>query len=307
MGAFSAKLIIETDDPDRPTLQIAIYDRFVNALGLGVRCRLNEATADTEILDGTGFGCHAIAEGVTPGQSPIAGDTLEDGSEVKRGFDLNDAESNCGLPSGVLLVSLTLSYNAITVLPSFNATVINTKDTSVRICIDFEPNSEGEPEVLFESDGGTNGSSIAYEVGNKFIARSAGSVGLVLAVVEHTLTQALLETRFLELIWTLDINDAQGQQSISSWLDRVLVGTDSRGLGVDWPGSNGASFGAASGNFAGAGENGSLIGVEFTSSSIDFDSGLQLYAERLFSNTGGLPPELNSVIITAIVYRVGSV
>ena len=129
----------------------------------------------------------------------------------------------------------------------------------------------------------------------------------MLAVVEHTLTQAQLETRFLELIWTLDVNDAQGQQSISLRLDRVLVRTDSRGLGVDWPGSNGGSFGAASGNFAGPGGNGSLIGVEFTSSSIDLDSGLQLYADRLFSNTGELPPALNSVIITAIVYRVGSV
>ena len=133
IAAFSAKLIIETDDPDKPNVQIAIDDGFVNALGLGVRCRLNEATGDTEILDSTSFGCHAIAEGVIPGQSPIAGDTLEDGSEVKRGFDLNDAESSGGLPSGVLLVSLTLSYNTITVPQSFNATVINTKDTSVSI------------------------------------------------------------------------------------------------------------------------------------------------------------------------------
>ncbi len=242
------------------------------------------------------------AEGTNPVNPDSDGDTLEDGFEVDQGFDPNAAASNGGLPRFVLLGAPTALFQTLSTMPTFhqNGGDNDRKNATFRMYVDFEPKAgEGESEVIFETGGGTIGSSIVYEGGNKLVARSAGSGGLVLAVIEHTLTQAQLDAGLLELIWTFNVSDDQGQQTISLWLDRELVGQDSQPVGGDWSGSNGASFGAASGNFAGTGENGGLSGGDFLSGSIDAERGLQFYAGRLFDVLGGAPSE-NTVRITRI-------
>ncbi|MEM7387321.1 MAG: PA14 domain-containing protein, partial [Verrucomicrobiota bacterium] len=265
----------------------------------------NPVLADSD-FDGLNDGDERV-ENTDPLNSDSDGDSLEDGFEVLKGFDPLSAESNGGLPRFTVPGEPTLTFHQIGTLPTFHQQGGDNdrKDVTVRVHIDFEPKAEGEAEVIFESGGGTIGSSIVYEAGNKLVARSAGAGGLVLATAEHVLTEDQLGGGPVELIWTFDVSNEAGSQTIALWLDREKVAEDSQAVGGDWSGSNGASFGFQSSNFAGTGDNGALSGGDFLSGTIDLERGLQYYADRFFAIIGDQPEPTRLPSITEI-RRVGT-
>ena len=73
-------------------------------------------------------------------------------------------------------------------------------------------------------------------------------------------------------------------------------------IGGDWSGTNAAAFGVASDALAGDGANNVLTAVDFASGTIDADSGLDFFADRIFVGTGGpVEPEPTTVEISSIV------
>ncbi len=223
-----------------------------------------------------------------PSSNPLLADSDFDGFsdffEVYTGSDPDDFASlppadEVGIPFANLgTLGAGTSFDAL-----FGAT--NTLDVSFRMYVDFEEKLDGEREVLFETGGATIGISLAYEAGSNLVFRAAGSGGLELAVATHTLTAGQLGGGEIAVTATYDVSDENGDSVIAIYLDGALVASDFKPLGGNWTGTNGSSFGVASGNMAGDGNNGPLTGVAFTSGSINANKGLTVYNDTLF--TGG--------------------
>ncbi|MEM7384981.1 MAG: hypothetical protein AAF514_08545, partial [Verrucomicrobiota bacterium] len=211
------------------------------------------------------------------------GDLWPDGVEVQLGLDPVDPLSFGRLPS--LPPTAPESFKVIEALPTFNGNR-DTEDVTFKTVIDFEPKTEGSREVIFESGGGTIGTSLVYEEGSEIVMRSSGNGGFVLATIRYPLSQEQLDGGELEVIMTFDVDNGDGQSAISLFVGDALVGRVADDLGGDWTGSNGASFGAASSSLAGNGSNGALTGNAFTSGTINLDVGLQFFPDTLFDLLG---------------------
>ena len=236
-----------------------------------------------------------------PSSNPNNADTDADGFgdffEVLKGSDPDDFASlppadEIGTPSASLAVQGTG--------PSFDALfgAIDTLDATFAVCVDFEEKIDGEREVIFETGGATVGFSLVYEAGNQLVLRAAGGGGFVLAVVNHTLSIEQLAAGEIEVVASYDVLDDLGNSAISLFLDGELVGSDSQPLGGDWTGTNGSSFGVASGNLAGDGQNAPLIGVTFTSGAINGFKGLTYYQDVVYGGGVSLPSEVTITDIT---------
>ena len=80
-------------------------------------------------------------------------------------------------------------------------------------------------------------------------------------------------------MWSYDVFDEQGTQTIALWVNGRPVSEASATLGGDWSGNNGASFGIGGTPIAGIGAlSGSISGVDFTSGTINLAEGLQYYS-----------------------------
>lgn len=231
-----------------------------------------------------------------PSSNPLIVDTDFDGFgdffEVCAGSDPDDFNSlppadEVGTPSANLgTLGTGTSFDSL-----FGAT--DTLDASFRMFVDFEEKLDGQREVLFETGGATIGISLVYEAGSNLVFRGAGSGGFELAVATHTLTAEQIADGEIAVIVTYDVSDENGDSVISIYLDGILVASDFKPLGGDWTGTNGSSFGVASGNLASDGMNGALTGITFASGAINANKGLTFYNDTLF--TGG--PE-SALVIT---------
>ncbi len=241
-----------------------------------------------------------------PGNADTDGDGFRDGFEIAQGSDPNNASS---LPED-RLGEPTLVWRMLETLPSFDNIEegADLLDATFRARIDFAPKEDTERELIFETGGATIGMSVVYEAPGKLVYRADGNGGLSLSVVEHTLTQAQLDAGEIEVIWTYDVNDANGVQTIALFLDGEPVGSESQDIGGDWSGTNGAAFGVASDAIAGDGMNNVLTAVDFISGSINASSGLEFFADRLFisGDGGGGDPQPGSLAEITTVERTAN-
>ncbi len=211
------------------------------------------------------------------------GDQWPDGVEISLQLDPNDEASVGRLPD--LPPTAPETFREIMAMPTFDGNR-DTEDVTFRVFIDFEAKPEGTREVIFESGGGTIGTSVVYEEGSTIVMRSSGTGGQVLATIRYPLTPSLIEGGDVEVIFTYDVEDPGGLSTISLFVGGALVGRVSDELGGDWTGSNGASFGAASSSMAGTGTNSTIAGSDFTSGVINVETGLQFFAETLYDLLG---------------------
>lgn len=235
-----------------------------------------------------------------PSSNPNLADTDFDGFgdffEILKGSHPDDFNSlppadEVGTPSANLGVLGTgTSFDAL-----FSA--VDTEDATFRICVDFEDKIDGEREVIFETGGATVGLSLVYEAGNQMVLRAAGGGGFVLAVVNHTVTADQVSGGEIDVIVSYDVIDDDGNSTISLFLDGTLAGSDSQPLGGDWTGTNGSSFGVASGNLAGDGQNQALTGAAFTSGSINSFKGLTFYQGVVFAGSASVPPVVTNLFV----------
>ena len=100
-----------------------------------------------------------------------------------------------------------------------------------------------------------------------------------------------------EKIFSQIFDDLKSYLEESIFIDGVEAGSESAALGGDWTGSNGATFGAASGNLAAAGGNVTLTGIAPVNVAIDFRRGLAFYRGALFKGDGpgSVPFEIISI------------
>ena len=230
-----------------------------------------------------------------PTRTDTDGDSYSDSFEVAQGSDPNNAAS---IPADTLGEPMLIT-DIIGALPSFNGFEggLDALDATFRACVDFEKKSDPDLEVIFETGGGTIGFSLVYEEGSKLVLRAAGDGGLTVAVVEYSLTEQQINAGTLELTWTYDVDDGNGDSTIALFVDGAEAGSDTAFLGGDWSGGNGAGFGATGSGFAGTGENSDLFGVDFFSGTIDETKGLLFYPERLFSGAPVVTGDFNIVSI----------
>ncbi len=180
--------------------------------------------------------------------------------------------------------------NVIGTLPSYNNHngTQDRQDATFRTFIDFEEKLDGAREVIFETGAGTIGWSFVYEAPNTLAARATGNGGLSLGVARFTLPASIIDSGFVDVAWTYDVDDGAGLQTLGILIEEFRVAATTLDLGGDWSGGDGANFGSASPNMAGTGTNGGLTGVEFTSGEIDLEIGLEFFAD-----TNLVPPVID--------------
>ena len=212
-----------------------------------------EATRGTNALlvdtDGDGLedGAEINDHLTDPVKVDSDGDRWPDGVELSLNLDPNDPESFGVIPA--LPPTAPESFNELMTLPTFNGNR-DTEDVTFRVFIDFDPKPEGAREIIFESGGGTIGTSVVYEEPSTVVMRSSGSGGFALSTISYPLPQELLDGGEQQIIFTYDVEDPDGLSTISLFVGDALVGRVSKELSADWTGSDGASFGSASGSIA---------------------------------------------------------
>jgi len=264
----------------------------------------NPTVADT---DGDGLTDSEEAEGGTdPGNPDTDGDSLSDAEELDLGTNPVNADSdedgfddNVELAAGAdpnnpnsipgdFVVDLDLVepaevINVLGALPTYNARTVSgfagvdLIDMTFTASIDFDEKLEGQRELIWETGGGTIGSSVCYEAPSTLVYRSVGGSGLLLGTVSFRLPPTLIEAGELDLAWVYDDLDDAGVQSISLVVNGFAVDTLSMDLGGDWSGSNAAGFGSGSTNAAANGANGTIPVSPFTSGIINVEEGLKFY------------------------------
>ena len=198
-----------------------------------------------------------------------------------KAIDVQELDDEAWPPSEVINVIGPLpTYNARTV---GNFVGVDLLDATFTAVIEFTAKPDGGREVIWESGGGTIGFSFVYEAPNLLVLRASGNGGLSLATATFPLPSAVIEAGAHDVAWTFDVDNGKGLQAISIIIDDFRVVTDATQLQVDWSGTNGASFGAASSSLAGTGTNTALTGAAFTSGVIDLDAGLSFYPDMNYA------------------------
>ena len=198
-----------------------------------------------------------------------------------KALDVQELDDEAWPPSEVINVIGPLpTYNVRTV---GNFVGVDLLDATFTAVIEFTAKPDGGREVIWESGGGTIGFSFVYEAPNLLVLRASGNGGLSLATATFPLPSAVIEAGAHDVAWTFDVDNGKGLQAISIIIDDFRVVTDATQLQVDWSGTNGASFGAASSSLAGTGTNTALTGASFTSGVIDLDAGLSFYPDMNYA------------------------
>ena len=198
-----------------------------------------------------------------------------------KAIDVQELDDEAWPPSEVINVIGPLpTYNVRTV---GNFVGVDLLDATFTAVIEFTAKPDGGREVIWESGGGTIGFSFVYEAPNLLVLRASGNGGLSLATATFPLPLAVIEAGAHDVAWTFDVDNGKGLQAISIIIDDFRVVTDATQLQVDWSGTNGASFGAASSSLAGTGTNTALTGAAFTSGVIDLDAGLSFYPDMNYA------------------------
>ena len=269
--------------------------------------RLNGSNPTAADTDGDGLTDGEEAEaGTDPGTSDTDGDGLTDPEELELGTNPANADSdedgvndnieiaagsdpnNPNSVPGDFVVDLDLLepaevINVLGALPTYHLRAVagiagvDLIDMTFTASIDFDEKLEGQRELIWETGGGTIGSSVCYEAPSTLVYRSVGRSGLALGTVSFRLPPTLIEAGELDVAWVYDDLDAAGVQSITLLVNGFAVDTLSMDLGGDWSGSNAAGFGSGSTNAAANGANGTIPVTAFTSGIINLEEGLKFY------------------------------
>jgi len=270
----------------------------------------DEATAGTDPLDpdtdddGAVDGDELDRDPPTDPNDPDSDDDgINDGMEIRHDTDPLDPESfpepTCDGVDELEIDLPTELYQIVGALATFDGHGGGNDrlDASFTAVIDFDPKTDGEREVIFETGGGTTGFSFVYEAPSTLVLRASGNGGFSVATARYPLSPFLLDDGELELVWTFDIDNGLDQQGIAIWVNRYQVAYAGMDLGDDWSGSNAGTFGVGSTSMAAGGNNSTIAGVDFTSGVINLDAGLAFYADTLFcpeatdGDGDGLPDE----------------
>ncbi|MEC9031323.1 MAG: hypothetical protein VYB15_05540, partial [Planctomycetota bacterium] len=255
----------------------------------------------------------------THGTNPALADTDEDGYadnvEIIEGTDPLDANS-IPAQSVATLGDSTESFNVIGPLATWNNravggfTQVDQADATFTLSADFDAKTSGRREVLFETGGGWQGTSLCYETGSSVVLRVSGwgtnpdgirENGWNVYEIRYALSASLIDGGDVEIGIGLDSDNGNGGEDIRLIINGVTVGTVSNdadstlstgvdGTGAfDWSGGNAGALGVGASGLAGTGERSDLTGIDFASGTINLDTGLQYWV-----NTNWLPDGVDS-------------
>lgn len=263
-----------SDDSDGDGLKDPVETgtgKYVSAQDTGT----NPLEQDTD-KDGVFDGAEVTQYKTDPNKADTDGDLLLDGWEVSQGTD----PANPNSPASITLEDLGQPYrvwNAISHLPTFDNLDggLDRADATFRVYVEFYEKKQSDIELLFETGATGVGLALTYEVGNKLVLRAAGAG---LAVAETVISTNLTASGEIEVMWSYDVLNAGGTQTIELWLNQRPIASTAMTLGGDWSGPNGAAFGTG----ANAGDMvGGEAAVPFKSGTINLEKGLQFFAGTL--------------------------
>lgn len=181
-------------------------------------------------------------------------------------------------------------------------TNVDLLDATFALTVTLGNYSTADRQTIFETGGGTIGSSLNYEAGNVLVLRMSGDDGGGGGSGLLEASTAGLAPGTYDLIWTFDLEAGPGDETIALYIDGVLAATDSSSIWntEDWSGGGTAGFGQQSGgNMAGDGSNGNISSVAFSDGSIDTTRGLEFYGDTLF--VPAAIPEPGSLLLVSLV------
>lgn len=199
--------------------------------------------------------------------------------------------------------------NAAGALPTYNnrtvggLELVDQLDATFAVSIDFDAKNDGEREVIWEAGGGTRGFSLCYEAPGVLVLRVSANGGFSLAEVSVELTPEQIDGGELDLAWTWDLDNGEGLQTIAIIINGTEMASATEELDPDWSGANTGSFATASTNLSGNGRNEGLSGADFTSGTIDLDTGLAFFAGRSWTPVAepGCTGDIHSVAIDCVL------
>ena len=252
----------------------------------------------------------------THGTNPASADTDEDGyadnAELLEGSDPLDAAS-IPAQSVATLGDSTESFHEAIALPTWNNravggfTQVDQIDAAFTLSVDFDAKTSGRREVLFETGGGWQGTSLCYETGSSVVLRVSGwgmnpdgvhENGWNGYEIRYALSAGLIDGGDVEIGIGLDSDNGNGGEDIRLIINGVTVGTVSNDAdstlsnnagAFDWSGGNAGALGAGLSGLAGTGVRSDLTGINFASGTINLDTGLHYWV-----NTNWLPEGVDS-------------
>ena len=257
-------------------------------------------------------GAEVNTHGTNPTSVDTDGDCYNDNEEVDQETDPTDAAST---PSGAVttLGGATETFNVIGPLATWNnrtigeVSRIDQIDAAFTLSVDFDAKTSGQREVLFETGGGWQGTSLCYETGSSVVLRVSGwgtnpdgvrENGWNVYEIRYALPSSLIDGGDVEVGIAIDAQNDICGEDLRLVINGVTVGTVSNdadntlgnNAGVfDWSGGNAGALGVAASGLAGTGQRSDLFGTNFSSGTINLDTGLQYWV-----NTNWLPDGVDS-------------
>ena len=219
----------------------------------------NPVLADTD-GDGLEDGAEVNTHGTTPTNADSDGDTLSDGDEVNthgtnpaladtdedgyadneeiiEGTDPLDAAS-IPAQSVATLGDSTESFNVIGPLATWNNravggfTQVDQVDATFTLSADFDAKTSGRREVLFETGGGWQGTSLCYETGSSVVLRVSGwgtnpdgvrENGWNVYEIRYALPAGLIDGGDVEIGIGLDSDNGNGGEDIRLIINGCII------------------------------------------------------------------------------------
>jgi hypothetical protein len=222
-----------------------------------------------------------ILLGTNPKHHDSDGDSISDNWEILHGSNPNDPASPVRVTHAPLGAPSS-TWQTLQELPSFNGfrNDADERNATFSVNIDFEAKPDGEPELIFETGGGGVGYSLVYEAGNRLVLRAIGDSGRSLAFIEGVLREEWIEEGELEVVWSYEVSNSEGSNTMSLWVDGHPISEIRKDLGGDWSGARPASFGVGGTARLGTGVGGvGDTAADFTSGTINLTQGLRYFEQ----------------------------